>query len=502
MTSLSRRRFCQLAGAGAALAAAPRLPAIEAFARTGPPAMRLGLAAYSFRNEFKYAARRKEPAPEAKLEMPQFIDYCAEHGCAGAELTSYFFPPDVTPEYLRNVRRHAFLRGVGVSGTSVGNNFALPPGEARDAQIADVKKWIDHAAILGAPHIRIFAGAAAKGIEPAEARRQCISAIEECCEYAGKAGIFLGLENHGGIVAEPEQLLEIVKAVKSPWFGVNLDTGNFHTADPYAGLALCAPYAVNVQVKTEMRPTGAKGPVPADLPRVVQILRDARYQGWVTLEYEGAENAREAVPRHLATLAQLLDGKAAPGTAKNEAELPLFDGKTLEGWKITDFSGRGDVKVEKGQIVLDAGNDITGINYVRETPKMNYEVSLQAMRIQGSDFFCALTFPVREECVTFVVGGWGGSVVGVSSVNGDDASENETTQFVKFDANKWYQLRVRVTEKKIECWIDNDQIVNLETEGKRLSMRPGEIESSMPFGIATFQTAAALREIKLKKLGS
>ncbi len=471
--------------------------AVEPFARKGPPALRLSLAAYSFRNYFKDSATKQAAVTGERIDMKQFIDYCGEHGCEGAELTSYFFPKELTPEYLREVRRHAFLRGIGISGTSVGNNFALPPGKERDLQIADVKRWIDNAAILGAPHIRVFAGAG-KDIDPAEARKQCIGALEECCEYAGKHGIFLGLENHGGIVAEPEQLLEIVKAVKSPWFGINLDTGNFHTADPYAGLALCAPYAVNVQVKTEIQPAGGKKE-PADLPRLVKILRDANYQGWVALEYEAAEDPYKAVPQALGTLGELLRGKGG-GAAKADDWKPLFDGKSLGAWKIADFSGRGEVKVANGQIVLDAGNDITGVNYTGEVPKMNYEVELEAMKLQGSDFFTALTFPVADEHVTFVVGGWGGAVVGISSVNGDDASENETTQFVKFENNKWYKLRVRVTEKKIEAWIDDDQIVNLETADKKLGMRPGEIELSMPFGIATFRTAAALKGLRMRSV--
>jgi hypothetical protein len=201
----------------------------------------------------------------------------------------------------------------------------------------------------------------------------------------------------------------------------------------------------------------------------------------------------------------LLGAGAAAGTvsrlhAEEAAWKSLFDGKTLEGWKITDFSGRADVKVEGGQIILEAGNDITGINYAGEIPKMNYEVSLEAMRLAGSDFFCGLTFPVGEACVTLVVGGWGGGVVGISSINGMDASENDTTQFRKFDANKWYKVRVRVTEKLLEAWLDDEQEAKVELKDKKLGMRAGEIELSQPFGIASFRTKAALREIKLRKL--
>src|SRR6185503_139495 len=158
-----------------------------------------------------------------------------------------------------------------------------PKGDKRDTEIAGVKKWIDHAAMLGAPHIRVFAGNLQKNSMLEEAKRFAIAGLEECCDYAGKKGVFLGLENHGGIVAEPKDLLEIVQAVKSPWVGINLDTGNFHTDDPYADLARCAPYAVNVQVKSEIQPRTAKKKEAADLARLVKILRDTNYQGFVAL---------------------------------------------------------------------------------------------------------------------------------------------------------------------------------------------------------------------------
>jgi sugar phosphate isomerase/epimerase len=149
---------------------------------------------------------------------------------------------------------------------------------------------------LGAPHIRVFAGPAHKELSVADSKKLCIEALEECAEYAGRKGIFLGLENHGGIVAEPEELLEIVRAIKSPWVGINLDTGNFHTDDPYASLAMCAPHAVNVQFKVEMLPRGQTTKVLTDLPRIVKILRDANYQGYVALEHEAKEDPWQTVP--------------------------------------------------------------------------------------------------------------------------------------------------------------------------------------------------------------
>ncbi len=313
MNSISRRHFLKLSG-GASLAGAawglhcshPPAGAAEAFTRTGKSRLQLSMAAYSFRQYFKDSShpRETETDPTKRIDLFDFIDYCAEHGCAGTELTAYYFPKEANTDYFIRIKRHAFLRGIAISGTSVGNNFALPKGEQLDKQIADVKRWIDYAAVMGAPHIRVFAGSA-RGISDAEARKMCSGALEECCDYAGTKGIFLGLENHGGIVAEPEGLLEIVRAVKSPWIGINLDTGNFHTEDPYTDLGKIAPYAVNVQLKVEIKRKGQKENEPADLPRVVKILRDANYQGFVALEYEAKPDPWEAVPPVLKQMKQL-----------------------------------------------------------------------------------------------------------------------------------------------------------------------------------------------------
>jgi sugar phosphate isomerase/epimerase len=144
-----------------------------------------------------------------------------------------------------------------------------------------------------------------KGDSEEKARERCVAAIQEACDHAAKYGIVLALENHGGITSTPDQLLAIVTAVKHDAFGVNLDSGNFHTEDPYADLEKIAPYAVNAQIKTEISPKG-KGAQEADLKRLVEILRKANYRGYVALEYEAKEDAKVAVPRHLAALKKLL----------------------------------------------------------------------------------------------------------------------------------------------------------------------------------------------------
>ena len=199
-----------------------------------------------------------------------------------------------------------------------------------------------------------------------------------------------------------------------------------------------------------------------------------------------------------ASLACLL---SAHGWAADAEWKPIFDGKTLDGWKVTAFGGGGEVTVKDGQLILPAGNDLTGVNFTGAMPKMNYELVLEAQRVDGGDFFCGLTFPYGEASCTFVVGGWGGGLVGLSSINGDDASENETTKFKKFEKGHWYKIRVRVTPEKIEAWIDDDQMLDVATKDKKIGMRAGEIELSKPCGIASFRTQAAVRGIKLRPLG-
>jgi len=278
------------------------LPGIEPINRAGKSRMQLGVAAYSFRDYFQWSRGKEQKTPEGKKpwSILDFIDWCADHDVPGAEVTSYFFPPDVDEAFLLEVKRHAYLRGVQLAGTAVGNNFALPKGEKLDAEIASVKQWIDYSSIMSAPHIRVFAGPVPKDISIEEAVANCTAAYQECLDYAATKGIFLGLENHGGIVAEPENLIKMVQAANSPWAGINFDSGNFHTEDPYGDLAKIAPYAINVQLKMVMRAKGVERSdpgEPTDIPRLIKILRDANYQGWFTIEFEEKKDPFVELPR-------------------------------------------------------------------------------------------------------------------------------------------------------------------------------------------------------------
>jgi sugar phosphate isomerase/epimerase len=297
--STTRRQFLQtatLAAAGPLIGLRPAL-AMAPIGRTRPGHLKLSLAAYSYR---KYLA-----AKSPQMDLFDFVNLAADMALDAVEPTSYYFPADVDSDYLHRLKQHAFVLGLDISGTSVGNDFCVAPGPERDKQMELVRTWVDRAAELDAPVIRIFAGRVPKGDSEEVAVARAIEGIKASLPYAAAKGVSLALENHGGITATPEQFLKLVRAIDAPNFGVNLDTGNFHTQDPYADLARIAPYAINVQVKTEISREG-KGKEEADLARLVNILRETRYSGYVVLEYEGGDDPMSAVPRHIKTLRGLI----------------------------------------------------------------------------------------------------------------------------------------------------------------------------------------------------
>lgn len=289
----TRRQFLQTTAAAAGCLLTSQAGAIEPIVRNGTPKFKFSLAAYSYRSLLQ--------GKNASLTLADFINDCAALGLEGTELTSYYFPNPVTAEYLLGLRQQCFRLGLDVSGTAVGNDFAHRPGDTRTKQIEGLKRWIEHAATLGAPVIRIFAGHQQKEVSAEETHELIVSAIQECCEYAGQHGVHLALENHGGPTATADGLLSLVKAVDSPWFGVNLDTGNFHSDDIYGELERCAPYALNVQVKVVVSGPDRKKE-PTDFERLAKILRGANYRGYVVLEYEEAGDPREECAKYMDVL--------------------------------------------------------------------------------------------------------------------------------------------------------------------------------------------------------
>ena len=193
-------------------------------------------------------------------------------------------------------------------------------------------------------------------------------------------------------------------------------------------------------------------------------------------------------------------GLAAADEPPAEKWRPLFDGKSLAGWNVTKFGGEGDVEVKDGALLLHSGNDMTGVTFAgKDLPKMDYELVVEAKRVKGNDFFATVTFPVGDSHCSLVTGGWAGSVVGISSLDGRDASENDTTTLFTFKDNQWYKFRVRVTKNRIQAWIDDKNVVNVVTTDKKISTR-AESELSRPFGVASWQTTGAIRAIRIREL--
>ena len=295
---LNRRKFID-ASCASALAIGLGNALSSAAASSLPSRMKLSLSAYSF-NRFlprNWYSRGKAPA-EAPMSLFDVMDFAAEVGFDAVELTAYYFPKPLTKQILAEIKRYAFRLGLDISGTAIGNNFCLPDGPELEAELELARQWIEFSERLDAPVIRIFAGKQPKGENLSTTIERCAANIRSLLPKAEAAGVVLALENHGGITAEPDDLLRLVDAVgDSKSFGVNFDGGNFAIPDPYAGLEKIAPHAVNAQLKVAIRrePKGEKE--PADLKRTIEILRSAGYRGYVALEFEEQSDPKIEVPR-------------------------------------------------------------------------------------------------------------------------------------------------------------------------------------------------------------
>lgn len=183
--------------------------------------------------------------------------------------------------------------------------------------------------------------------------------------------------------------------------------------------------------------------------------------------------------------------------------ISMFDGKQLPPWKLPkgfDYDDAGKVEVKEGNLVLNGGIYATGIRWPNKFPKVNYEVQLEAQRVDGYDFFVGMSFPVEEGALTLILGGWGGWLTGLSCVDGYRADENETCSSIEFKNKKWYRVRVRVTDKKVTAYVDDEKICELETENRKLTVT-SEMEPCLPFGFATWGgTTGALRKIRYRLL--
>ena len=294
---MNRRNFLQTSASVATFGSS--LHAMEPIQRNGKPKLKLSLAAYSFRSQLT-----AKPGVEGAMDMLGFVDWASGQDLDAVEPTSYFFPKIVTPAFLGKLKRKAHINGLDISSGAIRNVFTLPDGPELDKWHAHVDTWISHYAAIGCPIIRVFAGKAPKGISEAEAIDNAVKNLEKACKRAGEKGVILALENHDFLM-DSKRLEAIVKRVDSPWFAVNLDSGNFTDKDPYEAFGRAAPYAATVQLKVEVRDESGKK-VPADLGKFIQILKEANYRGYVVLEYEAKENPYEAAPEYLGELRKLI----------------------------------------------------------------------------------------------------------------------------------------------------------------------------------------------------
>lgn len=245
--------------------------------------MKVSCAAYSFRQYLQ----------SGEMSLGDFIRKGYEMGLDGVELTSYYFPTTEI-DYLKGLKRVALSHGLDIAGTAIGGSFALPE-EARAQQVALARNWVDVSVTLGAPCLRVFAGPVPDGHTEQEAMAWCIAGLKETAEYAEEKGVVLALENHGGITATFQQVRHLVEGVGSDWLRVNLDVGNYRT-DPYREIAETVPYAVTTHVKTQGRDASGQRFL-LDQPRILQVLREKGYKGYLSIEYEAEEDPMLAVPR-------------------------------------------------------------------------------------------------------------------------------------------------------------------------------------------------------------
>lgn len=192
------------------------------------------------------------------------------------------------------------------------------------------------------------------------------------------------------------------------------------------------------------------------------------------------------------------DDSPASKSAKKTSEATKWT-DLVGKWTAVEFGGEGEVQIDDKLIKLAMGSPLTGIRWTEKVPRENYELTLEARRTDGLDFFCGLTFPVGKDHVSFVLGGWGGGVVGISSIDGYDASENDTTMYQQFKKNQWYKIRVQVTAGAIKCWIDDQIAVDQERSGHSFDIR-FEMDETTPLGIAAFQCKSELRKLGIRKL--
>ncbi len=290
---MKRRELLKMVPAAAAASLIPSAWAEAPRATGGSARIKPALCAYSYR----------EQLASGKMSYEDLVDVAVEHGIDGLDLTVYWLPKTGLDEHLLSLRRKAYLSAIEIPAIAIRSNLCRGDAQQQQMEVAWLGYWVDVANKLGASHIRVFGGAVPEGSTEDQAAGWVVENLKRAAEYAGKKGVILGLENHGGITLYGERLVEMVTAVDNPWVGINLDTGNFKR-DPYREIEMCVPYAVNAQFKTSIHFEDGRSEA-CDWERVMKTFAAVGYKGYVSLEYEDAEPAETAIPKHLRRLRDL-----------------------------------------------------------------------------------------------------------------------------------------------------------------------------------------------------
>ncbi len=237
------------------------------------------------------------------MSYEDLVDVAVEHDIDGLDLTVYWLPKTGMDEHLLSLRRKAYLAAVEIPAIAIRSNLCKGDEHQQQVEVAWLSYWVDVANKLGASHIRVFGGTVPEGATDDQAAGWVVEILKRAAEYAGKRGVILGLENHGGITLYGERVVAIVRAVDNPWVGINLDTGNFKR-DPYREIEMCVPHAVNAQFKTSIDFEDGRREA-CDWERVMKMFAATGYKGYVSLEYSDVEPAETAVPKYLGQLRDL-----------------------------------------------------------------------------------------------------------------------------------------------------------------------------------------------------
>jgi sugar phosphate isomerase/epimerase len=314
---LSRREFlarASLVPVGAALGSAGRIASAQTpIKRVAGARVKTGLNAYSFTKTLNDQLKGRAKG----MSLFELIDFCAEQGFDAIDPTGYFFPgyPKLTSDaYINDFKRRAFQNGVEISGTGIRNNFANPDKAARAADVQHAKEWVEVAARLGAPVLRVFSGPVPDGYTWEQVAAWMADDLKECAEHGKKYGVVIGLQNHGDMLKNADEVLKVLKMVDSPWIGSIVDTGYFLTPDPYADMARVLPFGVNWQIKEKL---GTQPNSPrVDMRRIARIVKEGGYRGYLPIETLASKTEKDDYDpraRSVALLKQLREALQEAG---------------------------------------------------------------------------------------------------------------------------------------------------------------------------------------------